>query len=95
MVRTVFAVILLLSGFLLAWPVGMELSDMDRCADAGGSFDYATGRCDFKVDHPSAGLWQRHGKGLLASIALGGLGCALLFRRKRPVELPELQPSEG
>jgi hypothetical protein len=95
MVRTAFAVVLLVSGFLLAWPFGTELTDMDRCSEAGGSFDYASGRCDFKVNHPSAELWQRHGKGLLASIALGALGCALLFRRKRPEEPPALHPSES
>jgi hypothetical protein len=82
MVRTGFAFSVLVIGFLLAWPFATEVGDMGRCLEAGGSFDYSTGRCDFKVKHPSAGLWQRHGINLLGSIALGGLGCALLFRRK-------------
>ena len=82
MVRTGLAIVLFVTAIVLAWPFAAELSAVDRCLDAGGSFDYTSGQCDFKVNHPSVGMWQRHGTFLLAGLALGVVGCALLFRRK-------------
>ena len=29
-----------------------ESLDVDRCLDAGGSFDYVAGQCDFEKSHP-------------------------------------------
>jgi hypothetical protein len=30
-------------------------AEVDRCLDAGGSYDYAKGICDFKASHPAQG----------------------------------------
>jgi len=82
MVRTSLAIALIAIAIALAWPFAAELSAVDRCLDAGCSFDYALGRCDFNVNHPSAGVWQRHGILLVGAFALSAIGCTLLFRRK-------------
>jgi len=80
--RTALGFAFLFAGFLLTWPIGAEMFAMDRCADAGGSYDQNLGHCDFKAVHPSAGMWQRHGAQLLAAFAFGELGFVLLFRRR-------------
>jgi hypothetical protein len=83
MVRTAIAFACLCIGFGLAWPVGGELTAMDRCADAGGSYDQTRHQCDFKAVHPSAGMWQVHGVELLGAFAFGLFGFILLLRRTR------------
>jgi hypothetical protein len=83
MVRTAIAFASLFLGFGLAWPVAAELTAMDRCADAGGSYDQTRRQCDFKAVHPAAGIWQAHGIQLLAAFAFGQFGFILLLRRNR------------
>ena len=83
LVRTAIAFVCLFIGFGLAWPVGTELTAMDRCADAGGSYDQVKRQCDFKAVHPSAGIWQAHGVDLLGAFAFGLFGFILLLRRTR------------
>lgn len=81
--RIIFAFALLVLAFVLMWPVVTEINAMDRCTAKGGDYDYTTGQCDFKANHPMPGLWQRHGVTLLEALALGWLGCALLLRTRR------------
>ena len=82
-VRTAIAFACLFVGFGLAWPVAAELTAMDRCADAGGSYDQMRRQCDFKAVHSPAGMWQAHGVELLAAFAFGQFGFILLLRRNR------------
>ena len=87
MARTGVAIAALVIAVAVAWPFTAELVAVDRCLDAGGSFDYKTGQCDFKVSHASIGIWERHGVALLVAFALGAVSCGLLLRRK-PHEQP-------
>jgi hypothetical protein len=81
--RTLVAFGFLFLGFGMAWPVGSEMTAMDRCADAGGSYDQTRRQCDFKAVHPAAGVWQAHGVDLLGAFACGLFGFILLLRRRR------------
>jgi hypothetical protein len=83
MLRTLVAIAFLVIGQAIAWPFTMEFLAVDRCLDAGGSFDYDTGRCDFGAVHPGVALWQRHGGSLVLAGAFGVLGCVLLLRRRK------------
>lgn len=83
MIRTSLAIALFVVDVALAWPLVQEVNAADRCLESGGSFDYRTGQCDFKVTHPSTGMWQRHGLSLFAALAFGLGGCLLLFRGKK------------
>jgi hypothetical protein len=82
MIRTAIAFAFLATSFVMPWPIVAEMSAASRCRDAGGSYDYSVGHCDFRAKHPSMGLWQQHGITLLGSVALGLAGCLLLFRRQ-------------
>jgi hypothetical protein len=78
MTRSALAFALLVSGFLLVWPVVAQLSASDPCREIGGRYEY---NCELSVGPPGIAVWQRHGITILASIALGVAGCVLLFRR--------------
>ena len=84
MARTALGVGFLLAGFLWAGPIVGEMSAAERCADAGGSYDYTRAQCDFKAIHPDPPLWQRHGIDLVGAFACSLFGFVLLLRR-RPV----------
>jgi hypothetical protein len=79
--RTAIAFALLVTSFVMPWPILAEMTAADRCRSAGGSYDYNAGHCDLRSQHASSGLWQRHGITILGSVALGLAGCLLLFRR--------------
>lgn len=81
MIRSTLAFALLVSGFLMVWPVVAQLNASDPCREIGGSYEYDSARCEFSVGAPGIAVWQRHGIAILASIALSAAGCALLFRR--------------
>lgn len=50
--------------------------DVDRCLDAGGSYNYAQSLCDFKDSHPAQGLL---GSASAVMAILGmGLGAGLI-----------------
>ena len=82
MARIGVAIAALVIAAAVAWPFAAELLAVDRCLDAGGSFDYKTGQCDFKLTHASIGIWERHGVSLLVAVGLAAVSCALLLRRK-------------
>ena len=43
--------VMLGAGALIGSPVSTSLA-VDSCLDAGGSFNYASGECDFERSHP-------------------------------------------
>jgi hypothetical protein len=51
---------------LAAIYIGEALS-VDSCLDGGGSYDYALGACDYRVNHPYVSFAERHPKLLMAS----------------------------
>jgi hypothetical protein len=78
----VAAVLALVLALGLAWPFASEFFAIDRCLDAGGSFDYAKIQCDFAVNHPYVPTWDRHGFSLLAAFGLAIVACAVVMWRK-------------
>jgi hypothetical protein len=51
---------------LAATYIGEGLS-VDSCLDSGGSYDYAVGACDYKVNHPYVSFAERHPRLVMAS----------------------------
>lgn len=58
-----------------------ETAAVDRCLEAGGSYDYRGRRCDMAVTHEYEPFLQRHSVLLGAVVvALAGLGVAVYLR---------------
>src|SRR6266850_2882397 len=71
MTRTITATVAVLAAagaVVLGWPAVAEFLAVDRCLDAGGSFNYAIGQCDFQANHPGASLWDRYSVQLVAAM---------------------------
>jgi hypothetical protein len=60
-----------------------EFLVVDGCLDHGGSFDYASGTCDFAINHQFVPFASRHGKLLASSVAGLMAGLALLMKRPK------------
>ena len=73
--------LVLLALLPLAFVSLRETAAVDRCLDAGGSYDYRARRCDMAVTHPHQPFLQRHSV-LLGGVvvALAGLGVAAYLR---------------
>lgn len=41
-------------------PYAREFAAVDKCLDAGGSFDYSVGACDHQESHPYVPFGARH-----------------------------------
>jgi hypothetical protein len=68
-----------------------ELDAIDRCLDAGGSFDYAAMRCDHQTNHAAVPFTDRHRTLVLATWGtLAGLAvaAAVTRQRRRPAAPP-------
>lgn len=52
-----------------------EWSAVDRCLDAGGSYNYSDSVCDFKESHPARGTFGSP----TAIIAISGMGLGAGF----------------
>ncbi len=76
---TLAALILFLVAGALAWPCVSEFLAVDRCLDAGGSFNYATASCDLTANHPYVDVWERHALSLTGAIASVVAAGALAF----------------
>ena len=78
--RILFLLVLLPLAYLSV----RETIAVDRCRDAGGSYDYRTRRCDLAGVHTYEPFLQRHAVLLGAVVvALAGAGVALILRRGR------------
>jgi hypothetical protein len=62
-----FKVLALVVAAILLWPSISEFFAVDSCLDAGGSFDYATGRCDHTANHAYVDSWERHGAAIFGA----------------------------
>ncbi len=73
-------VLLLVPGLLLMGTYLTELSAVEACLDAGGSYNYRLGACDQAASHPYSSFLQRHmllvNGGMLLSVV--GLFCCLV-----------------
>jgi hypothetical protein len=69
--------LLAFAGILLWQPVNDFLA-VDRCLDAGGSYDYAKQVCDFNISHPIQSSRVTFWEGL--GIVLVGLGIGTIWR---------------
>ena len=56
-----------------------EFFAVDDCLDGGGSFDYAVGVCDPKVNHPYVPFTTRHPAAAPAAVTGGALVLIGLF----------------
>jgi len=76
-------VALLVLGLVLSWQWVSEFWEVDRCLDAGGSYNYIERRCDFTTSHGPALSSGLNFQEMLGLVLLGlGLGAILRsFRR--------------
>jgi hypothetical protein len=76
--------VLIMAGYLY------ELSNVNECIGAGGSFDYWIGQCDFEQSHLFVPFMIRHPElvngGMLVAVAGLALCVAGLYRRGVPNE---------
>lgn len=81
-------IVLALLGVVMVAGAALEALRVDRCLDAGGSFDYVTGICDRQQSHPhrprrAVSPWMVGSLMFVAGVA------SLTFGRKRVASLSE------
>ena len=70
---------LLVAALILCWPYLTELRVIDRCLDAGGSYDYVARTCDLRQSHAKLSVHAAHiGKLLFAGLS-GAAGLVLVM----------------
>jgi hypothetical protein len=80
-IMIIVGVALMLCAVALAWsPVGTLLA-VDSCLDAGGSFNYAAGVCDF--DHSHAYTAQGNSACFSVAAVLAVVGAAMAMSARR------------
>ena len=67
---------------VLAWLFVSEFLEVDRCLDAGGSFNYASGQCDFKSNHPYVSFWSRYWSWVAIVFAITAAALGLHLRQR-------------
>ena len=67
---------------VLAWLFVSEFLEVDRCLDAGGSFNYASGQCDFKSNHPYVSFWSRYWSWVAIVLAITAAALGLHLRQR-------------
>ncbi len=75
--KRVAGVTLLVAAMALIWRSMAEFIAVDACLDRGGSYNYATGVCDFTESHPFAP--QPRTASLWLALAFGAGELVLLF----------------
>lgn len=75
----VIGILALLFAAVLILPSISESFAVDRCLDAGGSFNYTIGVCDHAFNHPYIGIWERHGTSYLAAATCAVVAFGLLI----------------
>jgi hypothetical protein len=79
----VLGVLLLAVGAVLGWSEVAQFFAVDRCLDAGGSFNYSAGACDFANSHPAEVSLIEVGFRLLIALALVVGGVVVVFSKPR------------
>jgi ABC-type phosphate/phosphonate transport system permease subunit len=70
---------LLILAVVFAWPSVSEFFAVDRCLDAGGSFNYASDSCDLTTNHPYVGVWEGHAFSLVGALLSVVFAIAILI----------------
>jgi ABC-type dipeptide/oligopeptide/nickel transport system permease component len=79
-ISTVVGAALLSAGVLVAAFVIWQFFAVDRCLDAGGSFNYEARECDMTVSHPFPGFWRAFVLPLVVAAISAVIGIALIAR---------------
>jgi hypothetical protein len=81
---TLLGVALLLAAVAFAWTPVSDFLAVDSCLDAGGSFDYANGICDFERSHPYAPRADRSARaGAAVVLAIIGVALSIVGHSRR------------
>lgn len=75
----VIAVIFALVAGFAVMPFVEEFLAVDECLDAGGSFNYLRGSCDFAMSHPFLPYSQRYSANILAVCVEVGISAVALW----------------
>jgi hypothetical protein len=78
----VLGVLLVAVGMVLGWFEISQFFAVDRCLDAGGSFNYTANACDFTTSHPAEVSLGEAGFRLLVSLGLVVGGVVVLVRKR-------------
>ena len=70
----VSGIVLVALGVILIWPLLAEFVAVDRCLDAGGSYDYLSSTCGFAENHPYSPVLDRQGFRIVGSAVFLLLG---------------------
>ena len=68
------------AGVLVTAFVIWQFFAVDRCLDAGGSFDYKARQCDMNISHPFPGFWRAFLLPLMGAVIAALIGMALIAR---------------
>ena len=71
--------IILIPAIILAATYAREFIVVDKCLDAGGSYNYMAGECDISISHPVLPFNERHSFLYVAGILSGITGAAGLM----------------
>ena len=72
--RVVTGGLLLALAWILIWPLLAQFSAVDRCLDAGGSYDYINSVCDFAENHEYLAVFDRQGFRIVGFLVFSVLG---------------------
>ena len=71
--------IILMPAIILVAAYAKEVFVVDKCLDAGGSYNYMAGECDVNSSHPLLPFNERHSLLYIAGILSGVVGPAGLL----------------
>jgi len=71
--------VILVPAIILVTTYAKEFIIVDKCLDAGGSYNYKTGECDIVSSHPALPFNERHPFLYMAGILSGVIGAAGLM----------------
>jgi uncharacterized membrane protein YciS (DUF1049 family) len=71
--------IILMPAIILVATYAKEFIVVDKCLDAGGSYNYMAGECDFNISHQVLPFNERHSLLYMVGIFSGIIGAAGLF----------------
>lgn len=80
---TLLGVALMLVAAALVWPPLATFFKVDSCLDAGGSFNYVTGECDFETNQPYGPADNTLRLRAAATLALIGSAITIFGRYRR------------
>jgi len=86
-ILTLLGLALMLIAVALVWAPLVTSLEVDGCLDAGGSFDYAQGACDFQNAHTYAPKDNTLQLQVAAVLAVVGVAVTIVGRYRRNKEI--------